>query len=468
MGRSWIIVLCGILALSGCANRRTHVTAVPLSKWNQCEPEGIPYYLPKPLLVVAKNVRHIDESKVGLTKSAPIPNGFDNQASFADVKANVTVPGRGDTGLAAANAGAAGLTSAFDQNTANDLPDITEKMTPSGRQEDGIAPDSFYTYQIIFVPDLSQKYGLRIQGGPGEIRAAMNLVNGWMYTGMGPYYLKNSSTAQNIMASGVGSMFAGRGVADVLNEVSDLAQIGVGEKGEGERGAAPSPSQINKEFEELKLALQSQKKTPQVMCNYAEIYVYEPHLNEDGSTSWAMVAHHNFDRHYFEPSMDDGTKQIVQSLFENRLKMSQEQTKRIAAETEKIKAENAKNKSEPLPTPKKDDGKPERGGANPVLPGNPGNPKKNTQTKSVQNPSTSTSAQSATPAFSQNNQVNVNLPKTGAPERGKKKLFNFPKFSFGKKPEVITKTTRKIEELQTLPASNSDSNVRPGGSVRSQ
>ncbi|MEP3929108.1 hypothetical protein, partial [Rhodopirellula bahusiensis] len=66
-----------------------------LSPANQCDPPGIPYYLPKPLLVVAKNVRHIDESKVGLTGPAPIPGGFDNQAAYADIKANVTVPNTG-------------------------------------------------------------------------------------------------------------------------------------------------------------------------------------------------------------------------------------------------------------------------------------------------------------------------------------------------------------------------------------
>ena len=29
------------------------------------EPEGIPFYLPKPLLIVAKNFRNIEETKVG-------------------------------------------------------------------------------------------------------------------------------------------------------------------------------------------------------------------------------------------------------------------------------------------------------------------------------------------------------------------------------------------------------------------
>ena len=207
--------------LAGCCAHRAYITAVPLSPNNQCEPEGIPYYLPKPLLVVAKNVRHIDEAKVGLTNPPPIPNAFDNQAAYADLKANITVPGETSTAAAASNAPA--FPTQFDTGK-SDLPDIREKMIPESRLQDGLTPDSFYTYQIIFIPDLSQKYGLRIKGGPGEIRAAMNLVNGWMYTGMGPFYVKDSSTAQNLMAFGVGTLFAGRGVADVLNQVGEIAK----------------------------------------------------------------------------------------------------------------------------------------------------------------------------------------------------------------------------------------------------
>ena len=90
----------------------------------ECEPNGIPYYLPKPLLVVAKNVRHIDESKVGLTESAPIPGGFDNQAAYADVKANVTVPGGNSSSPLAADGNAAGLSTAIQgaQGTKNHCP----------------------------------------------------------------------------------------------------------------------------------------------------------------------------------------------------------------------------------------------------------------------------------------------------------------------------------------------------------
>ena len=95
-------------------------------------------------------------------------------------------------------------------------------ITPATAPVDGLSPRTFYTYQIVFVPDLTQKYGLQIKGGAGEIRAAMNLVNGWQFTGLGPYYMKDSSTAQDILSAGISTRLGGQAVADVLKGVADL------------------------------------------------------------------------------------------------------------------------------------------------------------------------------------------------------------------------------------------------------
>ena len=78
---------------------------------------------------------------------------------------------------------------------------------------------------------LAETHGVRIVGyvvQVGEVRAAMNLVNGWMYTGLGPDDRKDSSKAQNLMAVGVGSMYAGRGIADVVSEVGDQRGVDPG------------------------------------------------------------------------------------------------------------------------------------------------------------------------------------------------------------------------------------------------
>ena len=69
-----------LLAIAGCCS--PSVTAVPLSPGNFCENHGIPFYLPKPLLVISKNFRYIEDAKVGLTDTAPIPGYFDDQARY--------------------------------------------------------------------------------------------------------------------------------------------------------------------------------------------------------------------------------------------------------------------------------------------------------------------------------------------------------------------------------------------------
>src|SRR5262249_12182922 len=94
--RLFLAPLIGLpVALAGCHS--PSVTAVSLNHYcdhkfpflyDPCkDQEGIPFYLPKPLLIVAKNFRNIEESKVGLTDSAPIPTGFDHQADFANLSA---------------------------------------------------------------------------------------------------------------------------------------------------------------------------------------------------------------------------------------------------------------------------------------------------------------------------------------------------------------------------------------------
>ncbi len=290
------------ISLVGCARHqpKPSISARGLSPSNRCDPEGIPYYLPKPLLVVAKNFRHIDESKVGLSGPAPIPDGFDNQAAYADVKANVTVPNPGSPTAAGTGDGArVATTFATTKDLAKSY--VAPSLTPGTGNVDGdsVAPDSFFTYQIMFIPDLTQKYGLKITGGAGEMRAAMNMVNGWMYTGMGPFYLKDSSSAQNVLAQGVASMFVGRGAADVLHEVGGLTTA-IGGLPKNESTTVEQMNGMAEAFRAVADAASGAKRVPKEMLNYAEIYIYEPFLVDGDHTEWRLVAEHNFSRHYFE------------------------------------------------------------------------------------------------------------------------------------------------------------------------
>ena len=104
-----------VVGLSGC--HHPTITAVSLNP-DPCGPEcasfwgamhhclkskeeGIPFYLPKPLLIVAKNFRNIEDAKVGLTDTAPIPNVFDDQGKYADLNARASF-NFADPGAAAA------------------------------------------------------------------------------------------------------------------------------------------------------------------------------------------------------------------------------------------------------------------------------------------------------------------------------------------------------------------------------
>lgn len=299
---------CG--TLWGC--KKAEVTAVSL---NACDSmfgkeAGIPFYLPKPLLVVSKNFRNIEEARTGLTDSAPIPQGFDDQSKYADLNARTNFAGLQTPAAPSADGGttsgepAAGsaVKSSPQLHSANGAP-----LSPNVAPTDGLSPATFYTYQIIFVPDMSQKYGLKIKGGPGEIRAAMNLVNGWQFTGLGPFYLKDSSTAQNVLASGISARLGGQAAADVLNASANLAKTALpGGKGTNAELDAGNPAvkQLCQTLAALPLNC-----TPCKIENFAEIHVYEPTLTGNGRMEWNEIVNLKFDRDYLGATAT--TSQVV-------------------------------------------------------------------------------------------------------------------------------------------------------------
>jgi hypothetical protein len=284
-------------ALIGC--KHPEVTAVPLSRWNCHEPKGIPFYLPKPLLIVAKNFRYVDEATTGLTDSAPIPGYFDDQARYADLNSRATFQRVEGTGTSVQAVDQPGTTTTITppataaaissrQHYSTNGPTVT----PAAAPRDALAPETYYTYHIVFVPDLSQKYGLRIKGGVGEIRAAMNLVNGWQFTGLGPYYMKDSSSAQNALAGGIAANLAASGAANVISSVGSLAKELRARDVDGRREV--EAVDVKETFELLK-GLQ-----PVRLEGFAEIHILEPKLDPvDGTVSWVPVTDLSFSRDYF-------------------------------------------------------------------------------------------------------------------------------------------------------------------------
>lgn len=261
---------------------------------------GVPFYLPKPLLIISKNFRNIESTTTGLTDSPPIPGAFDDQAKYADLNARTNFQGLNGP----ADAGSGGTK----QGGTPDAPGSASKsaptpysggapVSPGALPGDGLAPDTFYTYQIVFVPDMTKRYGLKIRGGPGEIRAAMNLVNGWQFTGIGPFYMKDSATAQNILAQGISNRLGGQAAADVLKASADLAKV-VSVPGGAKQGGTVDANDPRVQNLSQTIAALPQGCTPMTLVNFAEIHVYEPHLTPDGRMEWCEIANHQFNRDY--------------------------------------------------------------------------------------------------------------------------------------------------------------------------
>jgi hypothetical protein len=283
--------------------------------------EGIPFYLPKPLLVISKNFRNIEETKVGLTDSAPIPNFFDDQAKYADLNARTNFQGL--DGNAASGTQTVSGNEQFPTSDAKNLATAATArvysgtgapVSPGAVAPDGLKPEAFYTYHIVFVPDLTQKYGLKIKGGAGEIRAAMNLVNGWQFTGLGPYYMKDSSTAQNTLASGITANLAASGVADVVKAVAQFKPTTpTGAPTGGVPPQTPSPSPDVELVKALAEAMRQLNPKFLTIPDFAEISIYEPFISPEGTMEWKLIAEKSYSRDVV--ATDPVSAQAVRNLL---------------------------------------------------------------------------------------------------------------------------------------------------------
>lgn len=310
-----------VIATSGCGlmeyhHRKPHITAYGASPDNQCSPPGIPFYLPKPMLVISKNFYHVEDAKVGLTGTTTIPGSFDSQAGYGNLSLQTSFTPAGTTaGGDAEGADAPGAPA----GAVSHAPTLHSSSIPSAPGKDaipndGLGPHMFFTYEIVFVPDLTQKYVLEVNGGAGEIRAAMNLVNGWQFTGLGPYYMKDSSTAQNILASGLATNLGLGGASDVINSVAQLKNV-AGKDGTVDAASiaavaeAMADAQKTTVFDTAAVEHLYRERTYEVdgvqyiekviprIERYAEIYVYEG-VVQGGQMVWSPVANHQFDREF--------------------------------------------------------------------------------------------------------------------------------------------------------------------------
>jgi hypothetical protein len=298
MNKSVLILIAGFGAASIFSCTTPSITAVDLD--NPTAPEGMPYYLPRPYLIVTRNIHYIPTATVGLTQTAAIPNSFDTSSSSSSSggkgsstssssssssssggevekpktpKAGKAPIGEqsgsavnGDSSSSSGGSSSGGSTPSTPQTQVLGPPSIT--VVPAGPIPDGLVPDEFVTYQVIYVPDLTHRYGLRVKGGSGELRSTLNLVNGWMFTGPGPLYLRNSTTGETIQASSqlidnlastAVSALTGGGssVAKAVTSAAAGAGNKLGEQS-GAVGGTAAPIDLT-----------------QVIKNYAQMWVYE-------------------------------------------------------------------------------------------------------------------------------------------------------------------------------------------------
>lgn len=158
--------------LAGCA---TTLECVPLSgdalKDSNKNAAAIPYYLPKPYLMVARNV------------------------NATGTKTTVTVK---------------------TDNAKETRTTVSEPVEIKG---------ATYSYQIVYLPDLRHKYGLKFHQGTGSYETSFRLENGWMFTGLSAK--GDAKTPETIEAVGAltKDLAAVAGAALVRAMAQDPAQV---------------------------------------------------------------------------------------------------------------------------------------------------------------------------------------------------------------------------------------------------
>lgn len=200
-----ILVLC-----LGCTP--TTIKVIPLSKKAMKEKNhAIPYYLPKPYLLLTKNI------------STTITKQISKKETKKDGIVIETITKESIHG---------------DQNT-TDCQTETEKFSKKDNTniektskiirptKDFNRLSDIYSYQIIYLPDLDYKYGIEIdKGESGTFDTEISLENGWKLTGIN--MASDTKSAETISAVGetisaLGSVLE-KAVIPRLSEFEDIPE----------------------------------------------------------------------------------------------------------------------------------------------------------------------------------------------------------------------------------------------------
>lgn len=173
-----VLILISCLMLSGCAST---ITANKLTSQNEETTSGIPYYLPQPYLLMTKNLA-LMEQVVETSETAGDEEGKKDRKRTSK----------------------------------------TEIVAADKTEED------VYRFKILYLPDKSEKYGLKIKARTGTIKTNMTLVDGWQLTGVNLDADAKTKETIEAVATGLQNILSGIKDVGILSKTGLSA--GMGEK----------------------------------------------------------------------------------------------------------------------------------------------------------------------------------------------------------------------------------------------
>jgi len=121
--------------------------------------KAIPYYLPQPYLLITKDFSHIG-TKTKKTENTTSANNQKPVENTSETAGKENAKPKAEQGP---------------KPSSTEISTITEPVS--------ITVNGF-TYKIIYLPNLAEKYGLVYNSGSGESDISFTLKDGWMFTGL--------------------------------------------------------------------------------------------------------------------------------------------------------------------------------------------------------------------------------------------------------------------------------------------
>lgn len=196
LGRTGSVIgLLGLLLWSapGCGPRLTAIPVSPRARAEMGADHGIPYYVPRPFLLVTRNIEVSDDALVnaGIVADA---GGNSVLGSLRSDKPAINT--RTASGAARSSAGADGATPSVNGGGAGGsgsggVSSLSGGVSSLGGGGDDGGDESTaaslvptYRIRVVYLPDLSRQYALQQRGaGFGSTQIKYELEGGWMFKG---------------------------------------------------------------------------------------------------------------------------------------------------------------------------------------------------------------------------------------------------------------------------------------------